>query len=110
MRRQTRAGRCSHWQMALGCKPSLNSNKLHSRGNSKTAFPTTKTNLDFAKESEILIKSKDIYSQQGFFGGNMITPEPEGITSGEVAEEPRGSEETTWVRTNHAHDARNPAG
>ena len=42
MRRKTRAGRSSHWQMVLGCKPFLNSNKLHSRDGSETAFPTTK--------------------------------------------------------------------
>ena len=29
MRRKTRVGRSPHWQTALGCKPSLNSNKLH---------------------------------------------------------------------------------
>ena len=32
MRRRTRAGRGSHWEMALGDKRPLNSNKLHGGG------------------------------------------------------------------------------
>ena len=44
MRRKTRAGRSSHWRIALGGKPSLNSNKLHSGFNSKIATSTSKPN------------------------------------------------------------------
>ena len=66
MRRKTRAGRSSHWEMMLGCNPSLNSNKLHIEDNSITAFETAKTSLCLSKETEIQINSKDIYQVQGF--------------------------------------------
>ena len=65
-RRKTRMGRSSHLQIALGCKTALNSNKLHIVDNSKTVFETGKTKAGLSKETEIQIKSKDIYPQQCF--------------------------------------------
>ena len=49
MRRQTRVGRSPHWQIAMGGKASLNSNKLHRHINSKIATAKSKTESNFAK-------------------------------------------------------------
>ena len=57
MRRNTRAGRSSHWQIAIGDQPSLNSNKLNSEINSKITISTAKTAVDFTKASKERLKS-----------------------------------------------------
>ena len=108
MRRKTRVGRSSYRQIALGERPSLYSNKLHYKDNSKTAFPSTKTNAELPKESKILTKSTDIYPKQGFCGKMMITPEPDGRTTGEAVEEPRRIEASPNARTNQSAVARRP--
>ena len=60
MRRKTRAGRCAHWQIAIGGKTSINSNKLHSKINAKRTISTEKTEADFTKDSKTRLKSRDI--------------------------------------------------
>ena len=52
MRRKTRAGRSSHWEMVLGCKNPLNSDKLNNEGNSITALKSAKTSAKLPKEKK----------------------------------------------------------
>ena len=66
MRRKTRAGLSSHWKMASGWHPSLNSNLAHGEGNSKTAFGPTETNVEFTKEIEVR-KGRKISTQSKVF-------------------------------------------
>ena len=76
--------------MALGGKPSLNSNKLHIGYISKIASKTPETKLNCSEESEIRLNSKDIYSQTGFCEKNMLSPDTAasvGSATGEIAGE-----------------------
>ena len=71
MRRKTRVGRSSHWQIAIVGKPSLNANNMHIDTNSKIATSTSQTKVNFAKDSKIRLKSSDIYSQKGLRDKNV---------------------------------------
>ena len=101
--------------MASGYNPSFNSNKLHSGDNSKTALPTTKTNVDFPKESKIPINSKYIYAKRGFCGENKSTPD-EGSANGEAVEESQATEteeemtscQGTWHHQGEEEEERKP--
>ena len=77
--------------MVLANKPSLNANTWNTGDNSKTASPTTKTDVIFSEESKIPLISKDIYSKRGFSRGNMSTPDG-GSANGEVANGPQATE------------------
>ena len=91
MRRKTRAGRNPHCEMALGCKPPLNSNKLNIGDNSKNAFETAKTRAELPKETKIPTKPNDISPLRGFCE-KLITPD--GSVSGVVVDERRNSNST----------------
>ena len=80
IRRKTRVGRSSHCQIEIGGKRSLNSNKPHNKINSKITISTAETEVNFAKDSEKRLKSRDIYSLKGF-AEKMLTPEPGGSTT-----------------------------
>ena len=60
MRRTTRAGSSSHWEIAIGGKPSHNSDKMRKIINLKRTSPTTKTEVRFIQVAKTGSKSRSI--------------------------------------------------
>ena len=73
VRRKTRAGRGSHWAMALGCKHSLNSILVHGEIIRKLHSERQKPTLDIRKISKFG-KVRRIFTQKGFRGKKYVEP------------------------------------
>ena len=60
MRRKTRMVGSSHWEIAIGGKPSHNSDKMRKIINLKRTSPTTKTEVRFIQVAKTGSKSRSI--------------------------------------------------